>query len=176
MGRGSRHTLPPPGWKHWATACLSVVLCGAGSLLSGPPRSAPSWCESWALQPTSTATSPSTTFLRRSGRRRSPAGSPSRPAARCPGFRSGPPGIRNGDKGSSVASGWSTAGHPPAPCRFGSSGIHAASLEGDRVMRLELTCETCGSQIADPPTIPNDRPVLVCCKASLAKAKARRSA
>jgi hypothetical protein len=38
VGRGSRHTLPPPGWKHWATACLSVVLCGAGSLLSGAPR------------------------------------------------------------------------------------------------------------------------------------------
>jgi hypothetical protein len=46
----------------------------------------------------------------------------------------------------------------------------------DRVMRLELVCETCGSRIVDPPTIPNDRPVLVCCKASLAKAKARRSA
>ena len=39
-------------------------------------------------------------------------------------------------------------------------------------MRLELVCETCGSRIADPPTIPNDRPVLVCCKATLAKAKA----
>jgi hypothetical protein len=41
-------------------------------------------------------------------------------------------------------------------------------------MRLELVCETCGSRIADPPTIPNDRPVLVCCKASLAKAKVDR--
>ena len=37
----------PQGGKHWATACLCVVLCGAGSLLSGPPRSAASWCESW---------------------------------------------------------------------------------------------------------------------------------
>ena len=40
--------------------------------------------------------------------------------------------------------------------------------------RLKLTCETCGSQIADPPSIARDRPVRVCCKASLAKAKAER--
>ena len=37
--------------------------------------------------------------------------------------------------------------------------------------RLELTCETCGSRIADPPEVDRDRPVSVCCKASLAKAK-----
>jgi hypothetical protein len=24
--------------------------------------------------------------------------------------------------------------------------------------RLEVVCETCGSRIADPPTVPNDRP------------------
>ena len=39
--------------------------------------------------------------------------------------------------------------------------------------RLEFTCETCGSQIADPPRIASDRPVRVCCKASLAKAKTK---
>ena len=39
-------------------------------------------------------------------------------------------------------------------------------------MRLELVCETCGRRIVDPPTIPHKRPVLVCCKASLAKATA----
>jgi len=74
---------------------------------------------------------------------------------------------------------WRVGGRPPAthPLRVGfSGGIHVAGFEEDRVMRLELVCETCGSRIVDPPTIPNDRPVLVCCKASLAKAKARRSA
>jgi hypothetical protein len=40
--------------------------------------------------------------------------------------------------------------------------------------RLELICKTCGARIADPPEIARDRPVKVCCKASLAKAKANR--
>ena len=38
-------------------------------------------------------------------------------------------------------------------------------------MRLGLICETCGSQIADPPKTNTERPVRVCCRASLAKAK-----
>ena len=68
---------------------------------------------------------------------------------------------------------WVVDRRPPTRSVSASSGgIHRASIEGDRVMRLELVCETCGSRIADPPTIPNDRPVLVCCKATLAKAKA----
>jgi hypothetical protein len=35
----------------------------------------------------------------------------------------------------------------------------------------ELTCETCGAQIVDPPKSYWQRPVRVCCKASLAKVK-----
>jgi len=47
-------------------------------------------------------------------------------------------------------------------------------LRADRdagVTSLELVCETCGSRVVDPPTTPNDRPVLVCCKASWRKRK-----
>ncbi|HEU4448516.1 MAG TPA: hypothetical protein VFR63_00875 [Gaiellaceae bacterium] len=40
--------------------------------------------------------------------------------------------------------------------------------------RLELTCETCGSRIAEPPAVDTERPVKVCCKASLARAKRER--
>jgi hypothetical protein len=37
------------------------------------------------------------------------------------------------------------------------------------VTPLELTCKTCGAQIAHPPKNHWQRPVRVCCEASLAK-------
>jgi hypothetical protein len=69
---------------------------------------------------------------------------------------------------------WVVDRRPPTGSVSASSGgIHVARFEGNRVMRLELTCETCGSQIADPPKTYRGRPVRVCCKASLAKAKGK---
>jgi hypothetical protein len=43
-----------------------------------------------------------------------------------------------------------------------------------RTPPIQLTCETCGARIAEPPAVDTERPVKVCCKASLAKAKAKQ--
>ena len=45
---------------------------------------------------------------------------------------------------------------------------------GRPVSRLELNCDTCGSNVVDPPEKQSDYPTQVCCKAALAKAKAKQ--
>ena len=59
---------------------------------------------------------------------------------------------------------------PGNPC----PSSRAKSSRGRPVSRLELNCDTCGSNVVDPPEKQSDYPTQVCCKAALAKAKAKQ--